>query len=316
MYGNFISLRSISVENGIEGIIFNIQRYSIHDGPGIRTTVFFKGCPGACPWCHNPEGISRDPEILHRSDRCIRCGRCVQNCPSGALSLSEMGVVTDARKCTLCGVCADVCPAEARERVGRRVGVEEVFREIEKDRLFYEESGGGATFSGGEPLMQPEFLFSLLRECRLEGIHTAVDTTGYADPAVLMDVAQLTDLFLYDIKHLDEEKHLADVGIPNGIILDNIRMLTAKGYRVQVRVPLVPGFNDDPVQLKRIGEFVALLPNLNGVSLLPFHNSAEEKYRRFGIEYRMGKITGTSGTSLEALVSQLEGYGLDVKIGA
>jgi pyruvate formate lyase activating enzyme len=240
----------------------------------------------------------------------------VKNCPEGALSLSEMGVVTDAGRCTLCGVCADVCPAEARERVGRRVSVDEVFREIERDRLFYEESGGGATFSGGEPLMQPEFLISLLRECRLGGIPTAVDTTGYADPAVLMDVARLTDLFLYDIKQLDGQEHLAAVGIPNGIILDNIRMLTAKGFRVRVRVPLVPGFNDDPVQLKRIGEFVASLPSLDGVSLLPYHTSAEEKYRRFGMRYRMIKITGTSGKSVEALASQLEGYGLDVKIGA
>jgi pyruvate formate lyase activating enzyme len=232
------------------------------------------------------------------------------------MRLSDTGVVTDAGRCTSCGVCADVCPAEARERVGRRVTVDEVVREIDKDRLFYEESGGGATFSGGEPLMQPEFLVSLLRECRLEGIPTAVDTTGYADPAVLMEVGRLTDLFLYDIKQLDEEEHLASVGIPNGIILDNLRMLTERGFRVRVRVPLIPGFNDDPEQLGRIGGLLASLPSLDGVSLLPYHSSAEEKYRRFGMRYPMIKTAGTSGMSAEALASQLEELGMDVKIGA
>ena len=206
------------------GTIFNIQRYSIHDGPGIRTTVFLKGCPLSCWWCHNPESQKYGVQLVLWKERCIGCGGCNSVCPEGAISGGGFPPVIDSEKCSGCGLCAEECPAVALEMVGKTVSSDYVMKEIEKDLIFYDQSGGGVTFSGGEPLMQPEFLAELLEKCKARDIHTAVDTCGYANWEVL-SIAGLTDLFLYDIKHMDDLVHTRTVGVSNRIILENLAKL-------------------------------------------------------------------------------------------
>ena len=192
---------------GLTGNVFDIKRYAINDGPGIRTTVFFKGCPLRCRWCHNPESWLFTPQHGHRAARCIGCGQCSQACPAEAISIVDERPVTDSQKCKLCGKCIEVCPAGARQIIGREIPVAEVMAEIDKDRVFYDVSGGGATFSGGEPLSQPNFLAELLSRCRARDIHTTVDTTCYAQPDIINRISQNTDLFLCDIKHMDSKIH-------------------------------------------------------------------------------------------------------------
>ncbi len=297
------------------GTIFDIKRYSIHDGPGIRTSVFLKGCPLRCWWCHNPESQSPEPVVLYRPDRCIGCGACERACPEGAIRLTQKGFTSDPKLCRSRGVCAEVCPSGARELVGRNVDVPQVMEEIEKDRLFYDESGGGATFSGGEPLMQHEFLGELLRECRRVDIHTAVDTTGYADPDAVRSIAAVTNLFLYDVKFIDPEKHLKYTGVSNELILENLKMLSEEGARISVRVPVIPGINDDKAEMGAIADFVSNIPGVTELAVLPYHGTARQKYERFGMEYLLGDLHEPRGEDIEALAGFFRGTGLNVRIG-
>jgi pyruvate formate lyase activating enzyme len=267
------------------GIVFDIMRFSTRDGPGLRTTVFLKGCPLACWWCHNPESQRPERELMLRPNLCIGCMACLEACPQGAIHSTGLGLITDLEMCQLCGTCLESCYSDARQMVGREMTVSQVMAEIRKDIPFYDESSGGVTFSGGEPLMQNEFLGALLRVCKVEGLHTTVDTCGSVPWSVIDDMRENVDLFLYDLKALDEEIHLKYTGVSNQRILENLVKLSERKQRVRVRAPLIPGINDSLDDLRRLGDFIAGLPNPVEVELLPYHTVGVEKYRRLGRNY-------------------------------
>ena len=298
-----------------EGRIFNIMRFSTHDGPGIRTTVFLKGCPLSCWWCHNPENWTHVPSEVYIKDRCTGCGACVEACPGQALAPGPDGIRADPERCRHCGACVAACPAEARERTGWTVGLEELLATVERDIPFYDQSGGGVTFSGGEPLAQPEFLLAALEQCGRRDMHRTVDTSGYAEAEVLLRAARTTDLFLYDLKAMDPEAHRRCTGVYNERILENLRLLSESGAAVRIRVPLVPGVNDDAANLAALGEFVSGLPCRHPVDLLPYHATARAKYARLGLPYAAPDTAVPSPESLAAARDRLVKYDLLVSIG-
>ncbi len=297
------------------GIVFDIKKYAIHDGPGIRTTVFFKGCPLACRWCHNPEGMAAVTQRIYHKERCIGCGECIQICPRKALRRSAEGIIADLPKCDLCRACADHCPSEAVEFIGQNVTVAEVVRQIEKDVAFYDQSKGGVTFSGGEPLMQPEFLLEMLDACGELDLHRTVDTTGYADTALLLKVAQKTDLFLYDLKLMDAENHRKYTGVSNEQILANLMRLAQNDARIQVRVPVIPGINSDAENIDKTADFIHSIGGVENISLLPFHNSARGKYGRLGMQWISPHIQPPTARLLQSVAARLKETGLKVTIG-
>lgn len=296
------------------GIIFDLKRFSLHDGPGIRTTVFLKGCPLACAWCHNPESQRRDPQIMLRPARCIQCGACVDECAHGAIAWNGAGVITDRALCLECGSCTAVCLAEAREMIGREVSAAALLPELLRDLAFFDESGGGVTFSGGEPLWQPDFLLELLQGCRAQEIHTAVDTSGAVAWASLARVLPYVNLFLYDLKLLDEARHRAATGAGNRLILDNLRRLAEAGATVQLRLALIPGVNDDAANLHATAAYAAAL-GLRDLALLPYHDTARAKYGRLGLPYALGGVAAPAAEQVAAAAALLRGHGLRVTAG-
>ncbi len=298
-----------------KGQIFNIQKYSIHDGPGIRTTVFLKGCPLSCIWCHNPESQSPEQQLLVYDKRCIGCGKCLEACQHGAIYMKDGKMLFDRDKCTSCGDCAGVCFPKAREMAGELVDTDHVMKQIEKDSIFYEESGGGVTFSGGEPLMQPDFLLELLKRGKAADIHTAVDTCGYASPEVLTDTSNYTDLYLYDLKLMDDEKHIKYTGVSNKLILENLQLLSRLGKRIFIRLPLMPGINDDEANIKATAEIIRTTAGVEQVNLLPYHNIAADKYSRLGKPHSLMEIKVPTQEDIELIVGKYMSYGIKVKIG-
>lgn len=297
------------------GLVFDIKHFSIHDGPGLRTTVFFKGCPLSCWWCHNPESQSPRMEMLLRDNRCIHCGACVETCPHDAIQWLNGEPVTDRAICAQCGTCEAVCYAEARERVGREMTVEDVIPALEREIAFYDESRGGVTFSGGEPLWQPDFLFELLQACKSREIHTALDTSGCAAWATLDRVRPFVDLFLYDLKLTDDDKHREYTGVSNRSILSNLQALSAGGHNVIIRVPIIPGINDDDETVQQLGAFAGALPHVQGVDLLPYHHIAIDKYLRLNKPYRLFETRQPSAERLTQIAQMLQAFNLSVSIG-
>ena len=291
------------------------MRFSVNDGPGIRSTVFLKGCPLSCPWCHNPESLQKETEIVLREDRCIRCGECIDACKHGAIASVDGHVITDRGLCTKCGECVLRCYADAREQVGREMTTEAVMKEVLQDRVFFDESGGGVTFSGGEPLLQHGFLLSLLSACRQEGLHTVVDTSGCASPAILERIAPLVDLFLYDLKMMDDVKHKAFTGVSNVLLLENLRRLLQWKKQVIVRIPLIPGVNDDAENLRSSGRWISSLQGIHEVHVLPYHTSGVGKYSRLGKAFTLGSLGIPDEQSIAEAVAALQNFVPSVVVG-
>lgn len=297
------------------GLVFNIQKYSVQDGPGIRTTVFLKGCPLCCAWCHNPESQSARPEIMVIEGRCTACGECRAACPFGQTVAGEGPLPPRLAECTVCGQCAEACPTGARQVVGERMSVAQIMEVVLQDRIFYDDSGGGVTFSGGEPLTQPAFLKSMLSECRAAGLRTAVDTCGFACTDVLLEVAGLTDLVLYDLKLMDDERHRKYTGVSNAPILENLKALVAVQPNVWLRVPVIPGVNDGDDDLRATASFAAGLHNVRQVNLLPYHKIGLSKSRRLSKTNTMESVEPPSRERMEGAAEIFRGCGLTTKIG-
>lgn len=297
-------------------MVFDIKRYAIHDGPGIRTTIFLKGCPLNCLWCHNPEGKEPDQEFMWWKERCIECRDCQKACANNAISFPNDSLILNADGCDFCGDCLAVCHSQALVLVGKRMSVSELVKEIEKDVVFYDESGGGVTFSGGEPLMQPDFLRSLLKACKEEALHTVVDTCGYADSRILLDISRFADLFLYDVKVIDEIKHIELTGVSNKLILDNARKLSSTGRDVIVRFPLIPSVNDEETDILELGAFVSSLRNVKKLDLLPYHKAGIGKAERLKKQEESSFVgRPPSAERLSEIGKTLADFGLEVQVG-
>jgi len=300
----------------VTGTVFNIQRFAVHDGPGVRTTVFLKGCPLSCWWCHNPESRAARPEVQIVADRCIQCGSCLEVCQHDAVvRLADGTYSVDPLHCARCGECTEACPTNGRKIVGQERGVNEVLEEVLKDKVFYEESSGGVTFSGGEPMAQRDFLLALLAESRARGLHTCVDTSGMASESTLERVAELTDLFLWDLKLIDDNRHRVFTGVGNRAILSNLMRLARRGAEVWIRVPFIPGINDDRDNLDALASLVAGLHRDYPVFLLPYHRIAQDKYGRLGHAYPLAGLEPPGEEQLEAAAARLRRAGLRVNIG-
>jgi pyruvate formate lyase activating enzyme len=298
------------------GRVFDIKRYSIHDGPGIRTTVFLKGCALNCLWCHNPESVDPGPELMHWPGRCSRCYACVAACPKGAIAKDAAGAVAvDRTRCDLCGKCAEACLYDAMQIVGREMTVDAVLDEVEKDRIFYEQSGGGVTLSGGDPAVQSAFAEAILDGCRERGLRTAVDTAGSSRNGALDRLAAKTDLILYDLKVMDDARHREWTGVSNAAILANLERLAGGRTEVWVRIPLVRGVNDDEDNIRRTTALLASLGTIKRVGLLPYHSGGLDKARRIGKEACFRRFEPPSEERLAAIEAAFRGAGFEVRRG-
>jgi glycyl-radical enzyme activating protein len=297
----------------MNGVIFNIQRFSIHDGPGVRTTVFLKGCNLHCFWCHNPEAASTVPEVQFFPDKCIACGACVEACSEGAQIIEDGQRIYLRDQCTQCLECTDECFSGALIVTGKESTPAEILQEIERDREYYRHSQGGVTFSGGEPLLQREFLKELLTTSRERGFHCAVDTAGNVPWSWLEEILPFTDLFLYDIKAFDPEIHQKATGVSNHRILENLARLSEAGKDIWIRIPVIPGVNDTPTEMTRIADYLVHKKGIQWVELLPFHTLGSEKYASLGRDYPARGVVPPSKPKMAELMSIYETKGLAVR---
>lgn len=268
--------------------IFEIKRFAVHDGDGIRTTVFFKGCPLKCVWCHNPEGISAKNELAYYPHKCISCGECLSVCPTGAHTIQEGKHVYEREKCIACGKCESVCLGNALTLYGKEFSIDELLPILLKDKEFFDNSSGGVTLSGGECLLQANACVELLKKLKENGVHTAVDTCGFISKAILDKVIPYTDIFLYDIKAFDEETHQKCTGQSNQLILENLKYLEECGCKVEIRIPYVPQWNDS--EMEKIAEYLSKMKNITKIRILPYHNYAGSKYESLGKENTLPKV--------------------------
>jgi len=311
-------------------LIFDIRRYSINDGPGIRITIFIKGCPLKCAWCHNPESQSPEVQKLYTASKCIGAQDCIEVCPNDALRLTSEGIVTDYEACKLCGLCAEACPSKAIEMSGKLYGVNQLMEIIERERVHIDQSGGGVTFSGGEPLMHPEFLIEMLKACGEKGLHRAVDTCGFASTETLLKVAKYTDLFLYDLKIMDPAQHKKWTGVDNRLILKNLKVLAEIGAKINIRIPLIGNVNTDVQEISKMAEFISGLNWKNRgllacpvgrdtatpmVNLLPYHNIAIGKYSKLGLVYDSSVMLEPLEGEILKAVEIFTSFNLNVEIG-
>ncbi|QDY32893.1 choline TMA-lyase-activating enzyme [Clostridium sporogenes] len=314
------------MSNGNLGIIerkariFNIQKYNMYDGDGIRTLVFFQGCPLRCKWCANPEGLEKKYRVMLKSNLCVNCGACVSACPVGIHTISNKTLKHEVNRdidCIGCGKCKEACLKSAISIVGEEKTISELLKIVEEDRTFYEMSGGGVTLGGGEVLMQPEAATSLLMACKQEGINTAIETCGYTKLETILKVAEFVDLFLFDIKNINSDRHYELTGVRNERILENLQELLKKKYNVKIRMPLLKGINDSQDEIEKTMEF--LLPykdykNFKGIDLLPYHKMGVNKYNQLGMEYPIKDDPSLKNKDLDRIESWIKKYDLPVKV--
>lgn len=304
---------------GLKGLVFDVQKFAIHDGGGIRTLIFLKGCPLHCLWCSNPESLATKPEIIVVANKCIGCNKCLEVCPVDALHYGgddgDRGLMIDRERCTLCGQCAKHCYAGAINILGRYLSVPELLQIVERDRQFYDESRGGVTFSGGEPLAQPEFLSAALKELHQQGIHTAIETSSFQVWQTYAEVLEHVDLVLTDIKHMDDDQHKKLTGVSNKPILDNLCRISELGIPLKIRLPLIPGMNDSAENLEATADFVQQLSNVQSLDILPYHRLGEIKWAQLGLSYPLGDQETHSVEEIEDLTRCFRDRGINVTIG-
>ena len=308
-------MSSMKVDSQPKGLVFSIDRNVVEDGPGIRTTVFLKGCPLRCVWCHSPQSQSKERQLLFIENRCIGCGACVEVCPKDAQELSGTGRRILWERCEDCGECTQSCPSMALEMAGEWMTADQIMDVVRRDTVYYKNTGGGVTFSGGEALGQPEFLTACIERCKHEGIHTAVDTSGFAKGSVFEKILPYTDLFLYDLKQMDSQKHEEMTGVGNAVILENLKRIDGRGKTIWVRVPLIRGYNDSIENLRQIAEFTKTLTNVEKVSLLPYNGAAGAKYSFIGRKYGLEHLDGHTKQEKTDILKIFSSVGSAVEVG-
>lgn len=309
-------VKNALINQNNERLIFDIRRFSTNDGPGIRTTIFMKSCPLACLWCHNPEGMSAGIEKLYSRTKCIGCHDCVDVCEQEAITLTRDGILTDRELCVLCEKCAEVCPSKATEMSAQYYSIDQLLGMIARERPFLEQSGGGVTLSGGEPLIEPAFTFELLDACGEMGIHRALDTSGFVKKEVILAAAERTELFLYDLKMMDSDMHRRWTGVPNELILSNLKLIAMKDVDLIIRIPVIGGVNATVENATATAAFISgLAGKPSGIQLLPYHMAGYVKYDKLGLACPDNGFGVPGKNELDAIAEAFKRHGMPVTVG-